>query len=207
MSIYEKYILPKFLDFACNLEGFKNKRSQIVPQAYGNVLEIGIGSGLNLDFYDFTKITSIVGVDPAIRSLAMARERALKKGVNHKFSFMALSAETLPLKDNYFDTALIAYSLCTIPNPELALHEIKRVLKPEGKLLFMEHGLSPEKNIQKWQNRLTPHWKKLAGGCHMNRDIEEILQNAGFKFEKIKKKYIKGPKILAFNYYGIASKT
>ncbi|MEY2972559.1 MAG: class I SAM-dependent methyltransferase [Gammaproteobacteria bacterium] len=207
MSIYEKYILPKFLDFACNLKGFQNKRSQIVPYAHGRVLEIGIGSGLNLDFYDFSKIDSITGIDPALPSIALARERTIKKGVNDKFSFLALSAESLPLQDNYFDTAVIAYSLCTIPNPAEALHEIRRVLKPEGKLLFMEHGLSPEQTTQRWQHRLTPYWKKLAGGCHMNRNIEEILQNAGFKFKSLNKKYIKGPKILAFNYYGIAIKS
>ncbi|MEK9944236.1 MAG: class I SAM-dependent methyltransferase, partial [Gammaproteobacteria bacterium] len=102
MSFYEKYILPKFLDFACNLKGFQNKRSQIVPHAYGTVLEIGIGSGLNLDFYDFDKVDSVIGIDPALPSIAMARERTIKKGVNDKFSFMALSAESLPLKDNYF---------------------------------------------------------------------------------------------------------
>jgi ubiquinone/menaquinone biosynthesis C-methylase UbiE len=191
MSIYEKYILPKFLDFACNLKGFQNKRSQIVPYAHGRVLEIGIGTG----------------IDPALPSIALARERTIKKGVNDKFSFLALSAESLPLQDNYFDTAVIAYSLCTIPNPAEALHEIRRVLKPEGKLLFMEHGLSPEQTTQRWQHRLTPYWKKLAGGCHMNRNIEEILQNAGFKFKSLNKKYIKGPKILAFNYYGIAIKS
>ena len=206
MSFYEKYILPKFLDFACNLKGFQNKRSQIVPHAYGTVLEIGIGSGLNLDFYDFDKVDSVIGIDPALPSIAMARERTIKKGVNDKFSFMALSAESLPLKDNYFDSVVIAYSLCTIPNPEAALQEIKRVLKPEGRLLFMEHGLAPESSTQNWQHRLTPHWKKFAGGCHMNRDIESMLLNADFQFELLKKKYIKGPKVLAFNYYGIALK-
>jgi len=204
MSLYEKYFLPKMLDFCCGMEGFQNKRSQIVPFAYGRILEIGIGSGLNFDYYNFDIVEEIVGVDPAVSSVAMAKSRASK--FNSKISFIESSAESIDLESSSFDCVVIAYSLCTIPDPLKALSETKRLLKPNGSLFFMEHGLAPEENIQKWQHRLTPGWKKIAGGCNLNRNIEELIKEGGFQFKELKKKYIKGPKITAFQYYGEAIK-
>lgn len=204
MSLYEDYFLPKLLDFCCGMEGFQNKRSQIVPLAYGRVLEIGIGSGLNFDYYNFDQVKEIVGVDPAVSSVAIAKSRAPK--FNSKISFIESSAESIDLESESFDCVVIGYSLCTIPDPLKALSESKRLLKPQGSLFFMEHGLAPEDNIRKWQHRLTPGWKKLAGGCNLNRNIEELIEQGGFQFKKLKKKYIKGPKIAAFQYYGQAIK-
>ena len=204
MSLYEDYFLPKLLDFCCGMEGFQNKRSQIVPLAYGRVLEIGIGSGLNFDYYNFDQVKEIVGVDPAVSSVAIAKSRAPK--FNSKISFIESSAESIDLESESFDCVVIGYSLCTIPDPLKALSESKRLLKPQGSLFFMEHGLAPEDNIRKWQHRLTPGWKKLAGGCNLNRNIEELIEQGGFQFKKLKKKYIKGPKIVAFQYYGQAIK-
>ena len=204
MSIYEKYFLPKLLDFCCGMEGFQNKRSQIVPLAYGRVLEIGIGSGLNFDHYNFERISEIIGIDPAVSSVAIARSRAVL--YDSKISFIESSAESIALESSSFDCAVIGYSLCTIPEPNLALAEAHRLLKSSGSLFFMEHGLAPEVNIQKWQHRLTPLWKKIGGGCHLNRNIEELIQASGFQFKNLKKKYIKGPKIAAFQYYGEATK-
>ncbi len=205
MSIYEKYFLPKLLDFCCGMEGFQNKRSQVVPMAFGKVLEIGIGSGLNFDYYNFDKVTEVVGVDPAVSSVAMAKSRAAK--FNSKISFIEASAEVIDLESLTFDSVVIGYSLCTIPDPLKALSEARRLLKPDGSLFFMEHGLAPEPNIQKWQHRITPGWRKIAGGCNLDRDIEEQILSGGFKFKDLKKKYIKGPKIAAFQYYGEALKT
>ena len=204
MSIYEKYFLPKLLDFCCGMEGFQNKRSQVVPMAYGKVLEIGIGSGLNFDYYNFNHVTEVVGVDPAVSSVAMAKSRAEK--FNSKISFIETSAEVIDLESSTFDSVVIGYSLCTIPKPLKALAEAHRLLKPDGSLFFMEHGLAPEPHIQKWQHRITPAWKKIAGGCNLDRDIEKLIQSGGFKFKDLKKKYIKGPKIAAFQYYGEALK-
>jgi len=204
MGIYEKYFLPKLLDFCCGMEGFQNKRSQVVPMAYGKVLEIGIGSGLNFDYYNFNNVTEVVGVDPAVSSVAMAKSRAEK--FNSKISFIETSAEVIDLESSTFDSVVIGYSLCTIPEPLKALAEAHRLLKPDGSLFFMEHGLAPEPHIQKWQNRITPAWKKIAGGCNLDRDIEKLIKSGGFKFKDIKKKYIKGPKIAAFQYYGEALK-
>ena len=204
MTLYEKYVLPKLLDFCCGMEGFQNKRSQVVPLAYGRIVEIGIGSGLNFEHYNFNRIDEVIGVDPAASSVAIAKSRASQ--YNSKISFIESSAESIDLKSLSFDCVVIAYSLCTIPDPLKALAEAHRLLKPNGSLLFMEHGLAPEVKIQKWQHRLTPGWKKICGGCHLNRNIEELIQNAGFQFKDLKKKYIKGPKIAAFQYYGEALK-
>ena len=205
MSLYETYFLPKLLDFCCGMEGFQNKRSQIVPMAHGRILEIGIGSGLNFDHYNFDRVEEIIGVDPAVSSVAMARSRSSK--YNSKISFIESSAESIDLESSSFDCVVIGYSLCTIPDPLKALAEARRLMKPEGSLLFMEHGLAPEQNIQKWQHRLTPSWKKVAGGCNLNRNIEDLIKESGFQFKSLNKKYIKGPKIVAFQYYGEAIKS
>ena len=205
MSLYETYFLPKLLDFCCGMEGFQNKRSQIVPMAHGRILEIGIGSGLNFDHYNFDRVEEIIGVDPAVSSVAMARSRSSK--YNSKISFIESSAESIDLESSSFDCVVIGYSLCTIPDPLKALAEARRLMKPEGSLFFMEHGLAPEKNIQKWQHRLTPGWKKIGGGCNLNRDIENLISTSGFQFKSLSKKYIKGPKIAAFQYYGEAVKS
>jgi ubiquinone/menaquinone biosynthesis C-methylase UbiE len=204
MSLYEKYFLPKLLDCCCGMEGFQKKRAQVIPHASGRVLEIGIGSGLNFDFYDFNKVTEVVGVDPAVSSIAIAKSRASQ--YNSKISFIETTAESINLESSTFDSVVIGYSLCTIPDPMKALAEAYRLLKPGGSLFFMEHGLAPEPNVQKWQHRISPIWKKIAGGCNLNRNIEEIILAGGFEFRDLKKKYIKGPKIASFIYYGEAPK-
>ena len=204
MSFYEKYFLPKLLDLCCGMEGFSNKRAQIVPHAYGKVLEIGIGSGLNFDFYNFDKVTEITGVDPAVSSVAIAKVRA--SNLKSRITFVETTAESINLESSTFDSVVIGYSLCTIPDPHKALAEAHRLLKPKGSLFFMEHGLAPESNVQKWQYRITPFWKKIAGGCNLDRNIEELILAGGFRFKDLKKKYIKGPKIAAFQYYGEALK-
>ena len=134
-----------------------------------------------------------------------AKSRALKLDSN--ISFIEASAESIDLDPFSFDSVVVGYSLCTIPDPMQALAEANRLLKPGGSLFFMEHGLSSEPNVQKWQHRITPIWKKIAGGCNLNRNIEELILAGGFKFKDLKKKYIKGPKIASFLYYGEAPKT
>ena len=204
MSLYEKYFLPKLLDCCCGMEGFQKKRAQVIPKVSGRVLEIGIGSGLNFDFYDFEKVTEIVGVDPAVSSVAIAKSRALN--YQSKISFIETSAESISLESSSFDSVVIGYSLCTIPDPMQALAEVHRLLKPNGSIFFIEHGLAPEPNVQKWQKRIAPFWKKIGGGCNLDRNIEELILASGFRFKKLKKKYIKGPKIASFLYYGEAPK-
>ena len=204
MSLYEKYFLPKLLDCCCGMEGFQKKRAQVIPRVSGRVLEIGIGSGLNFDFYDFEKVTEVIGVDPAVSSVALAKSRA--KDFHSKISFIEATAESIELESSSFDSVVIGFSLCTIPEPMQALAEAHRLLKSGGSLFFLEHGLAPEPNIQKWQHRITPVWKKIAGGCNLNRNIEELIIAGGFEFKDLKKKYIKGPKIASYLSYGEAPK-
>jgi ubiquinone/menaquinone biosynthesis C-methylase UbiE len=186
------------------MEGFQKKRAQIIPRVSGRVLEIGIGSGLNFDFYDFDRVTEVIGVDPALSSVAIAKSRA--SNFHSKISFIEATAESIDLESSTFDSVVIGYSLCTIPNPMQALGEAHRLLKPGGSLFFMEHGLAPEPNVQKWQHRITPFWRKFAGGCNLNRNIEELILSGDFKFKDLTKKYIRGPKIASYLYYGEAPK-
>jgi ubiquinone/menaquinone biosynthesis C-methylase UbiE len=200
MGFYEKYLLPKLLNSVMKNPDMLHLRKKLVPLATGKILEIGIGSGLNIPLY--SKGEQVTGVDPSIELLAYARELAADTDID--VEFIAKGAEELPLADNTFDSAVVTWTLCTIPDPMAALLEIKRVLKPEGRLLFVEHGSAPEPEIVKWQDRVDPLWSALAGGCHINRRPDEMMVEAGFRFEEIERRYIKGPRIMTFNYQGIA---
>ena len=152
MSFYEKYILPRILNCACASEPITYQRKKVVPLAEGKILEVGIGSGLNLPFYDKSKIEEIWGIDPSEELNAMAKKVAIEECVN--VNFITSSAEDIPFPNDYFDTVLITYTMCTIPSVLQANKEIKRVLKSSGKMIFCEHGVSPDENIKKWQKRL-----------------------------------------------------
>jgi SAM-dependent methyltransferase len=200
-SWYESYLLPYLLDVACGITPITKQRMKVVPLAEGQVLEVGIGTGLNLPFYDKARVKNIVGVDPALRMHRLALKRSQLAGID--VQLVGLSAERLPVEDASFDTVVSTYTLCTIPDPVAALKEMRRSLKPGGKLLFSEHGRAPDANVLKWQTRLQPYWSKLAGGCLLNRDIPALLEAAGFNpvFES---RYIPGPKILSYHYWGEA---
>ena len=203
MNFYEKYILPRFLNCACASEPITFQRKKVTPLAEGIILEVGIGSGLNLPFYDKSKIIELWGIDPSKEINAMAKKVAKKEELNVKF--ISSSAENIPLPDNYFDTVLITYTMCTIPEVIKANNEIRRVLKDNGKMIFCEHGLSPDENIKKWQNRINNFWGKIAGGCNINRNIPELIKRSGFKIVKIEEMYLpKTPKIAGYNYWGYA---
>ena len=203
MSLYDKYVLPKFLNCACGSKPVEYQRKKVVPNAEGLVLEVGIGSGLNLPFYDNSKVTQIWGLDPSEELSSMAKETA--KNLNLDVKFISSGAEEIPLPDNYFDTALVTYTMCTIPEVIRANIEIKRVLKDTGKLIFCEHGKAPDLNIAKWQSRIDPIWGKLAGGCHLNRDIPSILEDSGYKIIELDQMYLPStPKVAGYNYWGFA---
>jgi ubiquinone/menaquinone biosynthesis C-methylase UbiE len=203
MGFYGKHILPRCLDAACGIGPITRQREKIVPFAEGVVLEIGIGSGQNLPHYNFDKVTKIIGVDPDDHIWKRSEKR--RKACPIDVERIGLSGEDIPLEKNSADSVVVTYSLCTIPNPVKALREMSRILKPGGKILFSEHGKAPDEKVHRWQKRIDPIWKKLAGGCHSGRDIPDIFRQADLKFDTIEELYIPGPKVLAYNYWGIAT--
>ena len=203
MSLYDKYVLPKFLNCACGSNPVARQRQKVVPLVEGKVLEVGVGTGLNLPFYDKSKIDELWGLDPSEELSDMARKLADRENI--VVNFISSGAEEIPLPDSYFDSVLITYTMCTIPEVARANKEIKRVLKRGGKLIFCEHGEAPDENIRKWQKRINPFWGKLAGGCNINRKIPSLIQNAGFEIVELEEMYLtKTPKIVGYNYWGYA---
>ncbi len=203
MSLYDKYVLPKFLNCACGSNPVSRQRQKVVPLVEGKVLEVGVGTGLNLPFYDKSKIDELWGLDPSEELSDMARKLADRENI--VVNFISSGAEEIPLPDSYFDSVLITYTMCTIPEVARANKEIKRVLKRGGKLIFCEHGEAPDENIRKWQKRINPFWGKFAGGCNINRKIPSLIQNAGFEIVELEEMYLpKTPKIAGYNYWGYA---
>ncbi|HKJ52685.1 MAG TPA: class I SAM-dependent methyltransferase, partial [Gammaproteobacteria bacterium] len=169
MNIYEKYLLPRLVNFTCGLKPMMKQREKVVPLAEGRVLEIGVGSGLNLPYYTSGKIKHLWGLDPSRETWALARDKHTKFDFN--IEFIEASAEDIPLDSGSADTVLVTYTICTIADAISALKEARRVLKSGGSLLFCEHGLAPDVSVRRWQNGLNPVWKKIGGGCNLNRPI------------------------------------
>lgn len=201
-SWYERHILPHALDFFCGLAAMGRQRQRVVPLARGRVLEVGIGTGLNMPYYDRARVTQITALDPALELHPLALKRIAQSGLN--VDLLGLSAEEILLPDASFDTVLVTYTLCTIPDPLAALREMRRVLTPGGQLLFCEHGRAPDASVRRWQDRLQPLWGRIAGGCYLGRDIPSLLHTAGFEVPKLHTRYLPGPRPLTFNYWGIA---
>jgi ubiquinone/menaquinone biosynthesis C-methylase UbiE len=199
---YERHVLPWLVDVACSVRPVQRQRQKIVPLAQGRVLEIGIGTGLNLAHYDKSRIEQIVGLDPGLERHPQARRRSRRAGI--EVELVGLSAERIPYDDRTFDTVLVTYSLCTITDPAAALTEMRRVLKAGGLLIFCEHGLAPDLSVRRWQERLTPLWSKLAGGCHLDRDVPRLLRQAGFRSDDMRQMYLPGPRALTYSYWGTA---
>jgi ubiquinone/menaquinone biosynthesis C-methylase UbiE len=176
-------------------------RSVHVPQASGVVLEVGIGSGLNLPFYT-NAVTRLYGVDPSAELLAIAKAKVT--AAPFPVELFNREVNQLPLASESVDTVVVTWSLCSVSEVSGALREMRRVLKPGGTLIFVEHGLSPDAGIRKWQNRLTPFWRRCAGGCHLNRKMDDLVQDAGFTLVDIRKEYLPGPRALTFMYEGRA---
>jgi len=202
MTFYERYCLPRLLDLACGVRPVRRQRDKVVPLARGEVLEVGIGTGLNLPHYRAEQIKRIWGLDPATQMNRTTRKRLCGTGLD--LELLALSAEQIPVENDRFDTVVLTYTLCSIPDPVAALREMKRTLRPGGRLLFCEHGLAPEPSIARWQRRLTPAWRRIAGDCHMDRDVPALLDAAGFKVDDLQQGYIPGPRVLTYNYWGEA---
>ncbi len=201
MSPYERYLLPWLIDWVCAMPPAARERAKIVPRARGEVLEIGIGTGHNLAYYAPHQVALVTGIDPGILRRKIIR-RARAAGIEVKL--LPLSAESIPAEDACFDTLVSTFTLCSIPDVEQALAEMHRVLKPAGRFLYLEHGAAPDLRIRRWQDRLTPVWKPLAGGCHLNRDIPRLITAAGFEILEQHNDYIRGPRILSYIYRGEA---
>jgi ubiquinone/menaquinone biosynthesis C-methylase UbiE len=202
MGFYTRYILPRLTDLAMRNKESARLRADWIPGARGEVLEVGIGSGLNLTFYS-TEVRRVCGVDPSVELQRMARKRAAARPI--KVELLSQSAEEpLPLADGSMDTVVVTWTLCSIPNAPKALQEMKRVLKTSGRLIFLEHGRAPDPGVVAWQDRLTPLWKCIAGGCHLNRKIDEFITAAGFQIVELRTCYLPGPRPMTYTYQGLA---
>ncbi|HEY2527464.1 MAG TPA: class I SAM-dependent methyltransferase [Xanthobacteraceae bacterium] len=201
MSFYYEHILPHLLHRSMRQKHLTTYRGRVVSAAEGRVLEVGIGSGLNLPFYS-QNVLQVIGLDPSPKLLSMAR-RVERTGLR-AVQFIEASAEEIPLLSETFDTVVTTWTLCSIADSAQALREMRRVLKPGGRLLFVEHGRAPDPNVVWWQDRLTPIWKRIGGGCHLNRAIRSLIEGAGFKVDRLETGYMRGPKPMAFMYEGSA---
>lgn len=197
MGVYDRFLLPRLIDCACGIRLIGQQRALLVPGAEGRVLEVGVGSGLNFPWYDRQRVEELFALEPSAELRRMASAAADDASLS--VSFLDASAEAIPVESDSVDTVVMTYTLCSIANPEQGLAEIRRVLKPNGRLLFAEHGRAPERSVQRWQDRLTPLWKRLAGGCHLNRDIPGLVAAAGFDVQTLDARYLSRLKAFAFN--------
>jgi len=203
MGFYERRVLPALIDFSMRQRPIMKQREKVVPLARGKVLEVGIGSGLNLQFYNPDQVERVWGLDPSVELQKRARARAAAAGV--EVELVGLSGEEIPIESEFFDTIVVTYTLCSIPDVSRALDEMARVLKRGGRFLFSEHGIAPDPHVSRRQRAFEPWWARLAGGCHLTRPVPELLRRAGFRLEDLNAAYLPGPKALTYNYWGVAS--
>ena len=202
-SFYERHVLPHLIGCACGARPIRRQRAKVVPGASGRVLELGIGGGLNLEFYDPEKVASVTGVDPS--EGLRAKARAAPRAAGLKVEILDGQAERLPFDAASFDTIVCTFTLCSVGSPTSALSEARRVLKPSGQFLFSEHGLAPDEAVQRWQRRIEPVWKHIAGGCHLTRPVAASIERAGFAIETVETMYLPGaPRAMGWSEWGCA---
>lgn len=202
MGFYENTILPHVINAMCGMKPIKMQRQKVVPNASGKVLEVGMGTGLNMPYYNQDKVDIIYGLEPNAKSCKMAEKAILNAGQN--VEMIGLDGQEIPLEKNSVDTVVLTYTLCTIPDAHKAIAEMRRVLKPGGRLIFSEHGKAPDAAVKKWQDRINPAWKVISGGCNVNRAIPDLIQSGGFTFESLEEMYLPGPKFATYTYWGSA---
>ncbi len=202
MGFYAKHVLPRVIDLAMKNREAARLRAEWLPHARGDVLELGMGSGLNLPFYS-SQVRRVYGLDPSIELQRMARERAASGRLPVEFLLQS-AEEPIPLADASIDTIVVTWSLCSIPSAPKALLQIQRVLKTGGRLIFLEHGLAPDRAVAAWQDRLTPAWKRVTGGCHLNRKVDQLIEDAGFRITDLRTRYLPGPRPMTYTYQGFA---
>lgn len=203
MSFYNRHIMPRLVTCACGTKPIQRQRQKVVPLARGKILEIGLGAGHNIPHYDDKSVQQVIGVDPCGTSWKLAQTRIA--AVPFAVDFLEGTAEDIPLESDSVDSVLLTYALCTIPDPAAALAEARRVLRPGGQLVFCEHARAPDEAVARWQNRVNPVWRRLFGGCNLNRDIPKIISASGFSIAGMEQMYLPGtPKIAGFNVWGTA---
>ncbi|HEV2364421.1 MAG TPA: class I SAM-dependent methyltransferase [Caulobacteraceae bacterium] len=203
MGFYERYILPPLLNAACNAPAIERMRTRVTPRASGVVLELGFGSGLNVPHYDPARVERLIGLDPSAGMLARGRKAAA--AAPFAVEILPARAEDLDLPPASVDTVLVTFSLCSIPDPVSALAGARRALKPEGRLIFCEHGLAPDEKVSRAQRRITPVWKVIGGGCRLDRDMPRIIQDAGFALSDLQTRYLpKTPRWAGYVFWGEA---
>ncbi len=204
MGVWERWVLPYMIDKGCGSPPVLKQREKVVPEATGRVLEIGMGSGLNLSFYDTERIEFVWGLEPSEGMRRRAKPRV--DAAPFEVKWLDLPGEEIPLDDKSVDTVVLTFTLCTIPDHLRALEQMRRVLVPGGRLLFCEHGAAPEPSVRKWQERINPVWKKIAGGCNLNRAVPEDIERGGFAVNELEMMFLPNtPRIAAFNYWGVAT--
>lgn len=205
MGLWDRYVVPPLISCACASKPIMKQRQKIVPEAEGVVLEVGCGSGTNFDIYDQDRVTHLHALEPAEGMIRRAAEALEGHGLADRTTLHPIGAEALPFEDNSVDTAVVTFVLCTIPKWQAALEEIRRVLKPSGRILYSEHGLAPDPDVAKWQRRVEPIWKRIGGGCHLTRDTKQMLTDTGFSVTKHESMYLPNtPRIAGYAVWGEA---
>ena len=205
MNPWDRYVVPHLVACACCSKPIMKQREKIVPLAEGQVLEVGCGAGTNFRYYDASKVEHLFALEPSKAMVKKARREAGALGIGNHIEFLQAGAEAIPLEDDSIDTVVITFVLCTIPDWEASLREVRRVLKPDGKILFSEHGLAPDEGVAKWQRRVEPVWKPLGGGCHLTRDTEAMFASAGFRLDGAETMYLPStPRIAGYVSWGAA---
>jgi SAM-dependent methyltransferase len=203
MGIYRRFVLPRLIHLSCGADVVMKQRAKVVPAARGRVLEVGVGSGLNLSLYDPAAVERVVGIDPSPEMLHMAERTASQAPFD--VELVPAGGEDIPFDEGSFDTVLLTFTLCTIPDPVRAVREMARVLAPGGRLLFSEHGLAPDARVRGWQRRAGPVWRRVAGGCNLDRDIPALVRSGGFEVESLNSAYLPGWRPATFTYWGAAT--
>lgn len=205
MGLYARHVLPKLINAACAQRPMAELRARLVPKARGRVLEIGFGTGLNLPHYGAGQVApeALTAIEPSADVVKLAAGRL--REAPFPVRVIGASAERIPAEDDAFDTVVSTWTLCSVPNVYRALAELRRVLKPMGRLIFAEHGASPEQRWLNWQRRLEPAWKLIGGGCHLSRQVDDLIAIAGFRIDEMETGYLPGPKFATFTYRGIAA--
>ena len=202
-NFYDRHIMPRLIGCACGAKPITYQRRKVVPRASGKVLELGIGGGLNLIHYDPAQVLSVSGVDPSAELRERAEAAPRPEGLT--VEICEGTAEALPYETASFDCVVCTFTLCTVADPAAALAEARRVLKPGGRFLFCEHGLAPDPAVAKWQRRIEPVWKRLAGGCHLTRPVSATLTAAGFGMTELSTMYLPStPRVVGWNEWGEA---